>query len=203
MYQRYPVEGRSMRAKRARAALIRCCRALWKRGLVSGSSGNVSARLDDGTILITPTRKALGLLREEDLVRIGPSGAALDGGKPSGEWRLHVAAYDARPQILAVVHTHPTFCVVWAGEDRLFPRETVASTESLAAMALVAYHPTGTQELADATRDALRDGTPLALLVRHGLVAVSDDIDEAYVQTDLAEECAKVAYYSALFRAVS
>ena len=98
------------------------------------------------------------------------------------------------------MRTHPTFCVVWAGEDRLFPRETVASTESLAPMKFVPYHPTGTQELADATRDALRDGTPLALLARHGLVAVSGDIDEANVQTDLAEECAKVAYYSALFR---
>lgn len=168
---------------------------------MSGSSGNVSARLDDGTLLITPTRKALGLLAESDLVRISHDGKPEDGGKPSGEWRLHVAAYTARQDIETVVHTHPTFCVVWAGEDRLFPRETVASTESLAPMTFVPYHPTGTQELADATRDALRDGTPLALLGRHGLVAVSRDFDEAYVQTDLAEECAKVAYYSALFRA--
>jgi ribulose-5-phosphate 4-epimerase/fuculose-1-phosphate aldolase len=190
-----------MRVQEARAALIRCCRALWERGLVSGSSGNVSARLDDGTLLITPTRKALGLLAENDLVRISHDGAPREGGKPSGEWRLHVAAYAARQEIQIVVHTHPTFCVVWAGEDRLFPRETVASTESLAAMTFVPYHPTGTQELADATRNALRDGTPLALLASHGLVAVSNDIDEAYVQTDLAEECAKVAYYSALFRA--
>jgi L-fuculose-phosphate aldolase len=68
-------------------------------------------------------------------------------------------------------------------------------------MTFVPYYPTGTQQLADATREALRGGAPLALLARHGLVAVSRDIDEAYVQTDLAEECAKVAYYSALFRA--
>ncbi|MGH7662404.1 MAG: class II aldolase/adducin family protein [Vulcanimicrobiaceae bacterium] len=190
-----------MREDRARGALIRCCRALWERGLVSGSSGNVSARLDDGSVLITPTRKALGLLNEDDLVRMSHDGGALEGGKPSSEWRLHVAAYAARQDIESVVHTHPTFCVVWAGQDRLFPRETVASTESLAATTFVPYHPTGSQALADATREALRDGAPLALLARHGLVAVSHDIDEAYVQTDLAEECAKVAYYSALFRA--
>jgi len=190
-----------MHVGEASAALIRCSRALWERGLVTGSSGNVSARLDDGAILITPTRRALGLLNDDELVRIDTNGEPLDAGKPSSEWRLHVAAYAARPQIRFVVHTHPTFCVVWAGEHQLFPRETVASNESLAAMALVAYHPTGTQALADATRDALAGGAPLALLARHGLVAVADDIDEAYVQTDLAEECAKVAYYTAVFRA--
>lgn len=192
-----------MRVGKARAALIRCSTALWERGLVTGSSGNTSARLDDGTILITPTRKALGLLEKDDLVRIDARGNVLSSGKPSSEWRLHVAAYEAREDVETVIHTHPTFCVVWAGEGRLFPRETVASTESLAAMAFVPFHPTGTQELADATREALRDGTPLALLARHGLVAVARCTDEAYVQTDLAEECAKVAYYAALFRAVS
>lgn len=189
-----------MRISAARKALVRCSHALWERGLVTGSSGNVSARLDDGTILITPTRCALGLIEKRDLVRIDAGGAPLDDGKPSSEWRLHTAAYAARTEIEAVVHTHPTFCVVWAGEDRLFPRETVASTESLAAMTFVPYHPTGTQELADATRTALTGGIPLALLARHGLVAVSSDIDEAYVQTDLAEECAKVAYYATLLR---
>ena len=165
---------------------------------MSGSSGNLSARLDDGTFLITPSRRSLGLLADSDLVRIDAGGRALSPGIPSSEWRLHVGAYAARPDIEVVVHTHPTFCVVWAGEERLLPRDTVAANESLAAMKLVAYHPTGTQELADATRDALADGTPLALLARHGLVAVAKELEEACVQTDLAEECAKVAYHAAL-----
>lgn len=185
-----------MRIGEARAAIVRCSHALWERGLVTGSSGNVSARVDDGSFLITPTRIALGLLRKRDLARIDSSGTSLNDAKPSSEWRLHVAAYAARGDIEVVVHTHPTFCVVWAGLDRLFPRETVASTESLAEMKLVAYYPTGTQELADATRAALTDGTPLALLARHGLVAVAREMDDAYVQTDLAEECARVAYFA-------
>jgi ribulose-5-phosphate 4-epimerase/fuculose-1-phosphate aldolase len=185
----------------AREAIVDCAHALWDRGLVTGSSGNISARLDNGAFLITPTRKALGLLKKSDLVQINEAGEVLGEGKQSSEWRLHVAAYASRDNIIAVVHTHPTFCVVWAAEDRLFPRETVASTESLRAMNLVQFFPNGTQALADATREALADGTPLALLARHGLVAVSDNFEDAYVQTDLAEECAKVAYYSAVFRA--
>jgi ribulose-5-phosphate 4-epimerase/fuculose-1-phosphate aldolase len=189
-----------LKARDAREEIVRCAHALWDRGLVTGSSGNISARLDDGEILITPTRKALGLLKKSDLVRIDTNGTALGSGKPSSEWRLHVAAYAARDDTEVVVHTHPTFCVVWSGEDRLFPRETVASTESLHAMKLVEFHPNGTQVLADATRDALADGTPLALLARHGLVAVSREMEDAYVQTDLAEECARVAYFAAVFR---
>ena len=188
-----------MKAREAREQILGCAYALWDRGLVTGSSGNISARLDSGEILITPTRKALGLLKKSDLVRIDANGASREDGKPSSEWRLHVAAYAARTDIEVVVHTHPTFCVVWSGENRLFPRETVASTESLRAMKLVPFYPNGTQALADATREALADGTPLALLARHGLVAVSREMEDAYVQTDLAEECAKVAYYSAIF----
>jgi ribulose-5-phosphate 4-epimerase/fuculose-1-phosphate aldolase len=189
-----------LKARDARAKIVGCAHALWDRGLVTGSSGNISARLDNGEILITPTRKALGLLEKSDLVRIDTNGTPLRSGKPSSEWRLHVAAYAARADIEVVVHTHPTFCVVWSSEDRLFPRETVASTESLHAMKLVPFYPNGTQALAEVTRDALADGTPLALLARHGLVAVSREMEDAYVQTDLAEECAKVAYFSALFR---
>lgn len=188
-----------MKTRRAREQIVGCAHALWERGLVTGSSGNISVKLDDGDILITPTRKALGFLRKSDVVRIDVHGKPREEGKPSSEWRLHVAAYAARDDIEVVVHTHPTFCVVWSAQDRLYPRDTVASTESLAPMKLVPFHPNGTQALADATREVLADGTPLALLARHGLVAVSDDMEAAYVQTDLAEECAKVAYFSHLF----
>jgi len=191
-----------VRAGEARDALVACSRALWDRGLVTGSSGNVSARLDDGSVLITPTRKALGSLHRRDLVRIDATGNPLPGedGLPSSEWRLHVGAYAARSEIAFVVHTHPTFCVVWAMKDALFPRETVAATESLGAMNLVPYYPFGTEELADATCAALAGGAPLALLARHGLVAVAAEIEDAYVQTDLAEECAKVAYFARQLR---
>ena len=188
-----------MKARVAREQIAGCAHALWERGLVTGSSGNISVRLDNGDILITPTRKALGFLRKSDIVRIDAAGAPQGDGTASSEWRLHVAAYAARDDIEVVVHTHPTFCVVWSAQGRLYPRDTVAATESLRAMKLVPFYPNGSQELADATRDALTDGTPLALLARHGLVAVAREMEDAYVQTDLAEECAKVAYYSAIF----
>ena len=185
-----------MKRKSASKAIVACAQELWDLRLVTGSSGNISAKLDDGSILITPTRRAFRKLDPGELVRIDAgTGASFDVDKrPSSEFPLHLAAYRARPDIALVVHTHPTHCVVWSGTGQLFPRDTVASTESLAAMVWVDFFPAGSVELAEATSAALAGGAPLALLGNHGLIAVGTDFDEALVQTDLAEECARVAY---------
>jgi ribulose-5-phosphate 4-epimerase/fuculose-1-phosphate aldolase len=189
-------------ASGAHLDLVRIARALWDRHLVSGSSGNLSARLDDGSFLVTPTRASFALLEPDDLVHVHGSGYPHDvAHRPSVETPLHLAAYRARPNIRYVVHTHPTYCVAWSQRGRLFPRDTVAAVESLAPMAWVPFAPSGSQELAEACEIALRSGVPLALLENHGLVAVSSDIDEAFIQTDLAEECAKVAYLHELWTA--
>jgi L-fuculose-phosphate aldolase len=186
-------------ASGAHLALVRTARALWERRLISGTSGNLSARLDDGTILITPTGCSFAHVEPADLVHLDHTAQPYHAGqRPSVELPLHRAAYRARTDIRYVVHTHPTFCVVCSRYGALFPRETVAATESLAPMAWVPFHPSGSQALADATEIALASGAALALLENHGLVAVARDIDDAFVQTDLAEECAKVAYLTAL-----
>ena len=188
-------------ASGAHLALVRIAHELWNRGLVSGSSGNLSARLDDGSLLITPTGCAFARVTPADLVHCDPAGTPRNAGqRPSVERPLHLAAYRARPDIRYVVHTHPTFCVVWSQAGRLFPRDTVAAIESLAAMAWVPFAPSGSIELADAVAGGLSTGAPLALLENHGLIAVSDDIDTAFIQTDLAEACAQVAYYAAAWK---
>ncbi len=179
----------------ARRAIAACARELWDRRLVTGTSGNLSMRLDDGSFAVTPTGAALRALDPAAVVHVDASGRPIDGGRPSIELPLHLAAYGARSDARVVVHTHPTFCVVWAGLGRIFPRETVASRESLAAIGWVPYHPPGSRELAEGTASALADA-PLALLESHGLVAIGTSFDVPFVQTDLAEECARVAYFT-------
>ncbi len=179
--------------------LVRIAHELWQRGLVQGTSGNLSARLDDGSVLITPTGCAFARLTPGDLVHLAPDGTARGEGHPSVERPLHLAAYRARPDVRFVVHTHPVFCTVWACRGQLFPRDTVAANESLAPMAWTPFHPSGSVALADAVAAALAGGAPLALMENHGLIAAHADIDTAFVQTDLAEACAEVAYYAALW----
>lgn len=181
----------------AREAIVRYCRRLWQRRLVSGSSGNVSVRLGDGSILITPSQRALAELAPSEIVAVQPSGDAMaPGQRPSSELPLHVAAYAARADIRCVVHTHPTFCVVWSLSGRVFPQETVGARETLGPVGWCAYAPAGSRELAGACATVLAGGTDTVILERHGLTTVGMTLESAFVLTDLAEEAARVAYHA-------
>ncbi|MDQ2992757.1 MAG: class II aldolase/adducin family protein, partial [Candidatus Eremiobacteraeota bacterium] len=130
---------------RARAEIVRYCRLLWDRRLVTGTSGNVSVRLDDGDLLVTPSGKSLRDLDEADIVRVDERGAARNTQQhPTSELPLHIAAYDVRPDLYCVVHTHPTFCVVWSKVGSIFPRDTVGARETLGPVAWTAYRDPGT-----------------------------------------------------------
>jgi ribulose-5-phosphate 4-epimerase/fuculose-1-phosphate aldolase len=181
----------------ARREIARYCALLWQRRLVTGTSGNVSVRLRDGDIVVTPTQRSLGSLGESELVRTAPSGVPRDGqGTPTSELPLHIAAYAVRKDVCAIVHTHPTFCVVWSKTGRTFERDTVGARETLGEVAWTRYEPPGSQALADVTATEFARGVEIVLMERHGLSAVAASLEEAFVSTDLAEEAARIAFFS-------
>jgi len=183
----------------AREELARYCARLWQRRLVSGTSGNVSVKLDDGDLLVTPASRCLDGLRSHDLVRVDGAGRPRDATqRPTSELPLHVAAYAVRPDVRCVVHAHPTFCVVWSLWGQLFPQETVGARETLGPVAWTPYRPTGTAELAEVCRDAFSRGFNTVLMERHGLSSVGPDLEVAFLLADQAEEAARVAYYASL-----
>ena len=182
-----------------RGEIVRWAARLWKRRLVTGTSGNVSVRLRDGSLLVTPARRSLAELAPKDLVRVGPDGEAFDSRqRPSSELPLHLAAYDARAEARCVVHTHPTFCVVWSREGHLFAQDTVGARETLGPVAWVPYRPPGSTELAAACAQAFASGIDVVLMERHGLSTIGATLQEAFDRTDLAEEAARIAYFGAL-----
>jgi L-fuculose-phosphate aldolase len=183
----------------ARSELVSYCRLVWERRLTAGSSGNVSVRLEDGDLLVTPSGTSLGLLAKRDLVRLSADGTPLDARRrPTTELPLHLAAYRVRSEIRCVLHTHPTFCVVWSKTGAIFPRDTVGAAESLRDCTWTPYRKNGTQELADLCAAEFERGIDIVMMERHGLTAVSDSLEDALVQTELAEEAARIAYYSRL-----
>ena len=147
---------------------------------------------------MTPSGRSLGDLDARDLVALEPDGTPRAGGIPTSELPLHLAAYRARPEIACVLHTHPTMCVVWSKNGAIFPRDTVGASETLRSAAWTPYHPNGTLELAEVCAAAFAAGVDVVLMERHGLSVVSTDLDDAFLQTDLAEEAARIAYYSQL-----
>jgi L-fuculose-phosphate aldolase len=181
----------------ARESIAQYCALLWERRLVTGTSGNVSVRLADGDIIVTPTLRSLRALDPAELVRTDPHGNPRETHqRPTSELPLHVAAYRARSDIRCVVHTHPTFCVVCSKLGRMFERDTVGATETLGAVSWTPYRPPGSLELAHVTAAEFERGADVVLMERHGISAVGATLEQAFVSTDLAEEAARIAFFS-------
>jgi len=177
-----------------RSAVVEAAREMLRLGLVSGTSGNASARDGDG-LVITPAGVPYEQMTEDDLVVMDMDGEPADGqGEPSSERRVHVAIYAARPDVGAVVHTHSVHATAWSflGE----PLDT--GTEELEAAArgevlTAPFAPTGTDEIAAAAVEALGDRHAV-LLARHGVVAVGDTPAAALTTCVALERQAQIAW---------
>jgi L-fuculose-phosphate aldolase len=181
----------------AREQIAEYCALLWERRLVTGTSGNVSARLEDGDLIVTPTLMSLRVVRPEHLVRTDGRGVPRDPAqRPTSELPLHVAAYNVRPEARALVHTHPTFCVVCSKLGRVFERDTVGARETLGTLAWTPYRPAGSQELAEVTCAEFAAGAEIVIMERHGISAIGQTLEQAFASTDLAEEAARIAFFS-------
>jgi ribulose-5-phosphate 4-epimerase/fuculose-1-phosphate aldolase len=183
-----------MNEREARDAIVRYAELLWERRLVAGNSGNVSVRLDDGTLLVTPTGRSLRDLAPDELVRTSATGEALASGKPTSELPLHVAAYRTRPDVRCVIHTHPTYCVAWSKTGTLFALDTVGAIESLGPIAWTRYAKSGTAELADVCAAAFAAEADTIVMERHGLSSAAADLETAFLRTDLAEQTAQIEF---------
>lgn len=178
----------------ARERLCRYAALAWTRGLVAGTSGNLSTRLPSGNVLVTPASRSLRALQPSDLVIVDANGTPRGDapGSATSELPLHLAAYRARPECAAVVHLHPTHTVAWTKRGRLFPLDTVGAIESLGAVAYTAYAPAGSRELAACCADAFSGGALTVVMERHGLSSIGRTLEEAFDRADLAEQTAAI-----------
>jgi L-fuculose-phosphate aldolase len=179
-----------------RKSVLSTARTMSRRGLSPGRSGNVSARFGAG-MLITPTGLAYDVIDADDIVLVGSNGDATGQRRaPSSEWRFHLAAYGARPDRHAVVHTHSMHATILACAHKPIPAFTymVAVAGGLD-IPLVPYATFGTPELSQyvATGLAHRDA---CLMANHGQIALGRDLDSAldlaHAVETLAEQYFKV-----------
>ncbi len=174
-----------------RDAIAAACRRLSADGLVRGTSGNVSIRVDD-LVAVTPTGAALAELTAEDVAVVDRHGTQVEGPlAPTSELGLHLAVYD-RYESGSVVHTHAPVATALACvlEDEL----PCVHYEMLAlggSVRVAPYATFGTQELADRCVDAL-DGRTAVLLANHGTVTHGATLDAAVDATALLEWAARV-----------
>lgn len=153
-------------------------------------SGNLSVRDGDG-FLVTPAALPYALLTDADIVRVGLDGSVAPGQRrPSSEWRLHLAIHVARPDALAVVHTHSPRATALSCARRAIPPFHYVILAAGGPDIRCADHATfGTQALAEKCLRAL-DGRRAALLANHGTVAIGTTLDRAEILAGEVENLA-------------
>jgi L-fuculose-phosphate aldolase len=177
------------------AELTRYASRIVERGLAAGPGGNLSAR-DGDRIWISPSGYPLDLIEPGDWVPMDIETGRVErsGPRPSSEFDMHLEIYRARPDVNAVVHTHPpiTVGVISAGIREIPPMfpDYVAIAGTIGA---IDYVVPCSPELAAAVRNEIRNPVMSALLMRnHGLLTVGGSVREAYYRTEVIEEAARI-----------
>lgn len=181
--------------REARRDIVEVCRQIYARGWITATDGNVSVLLGPDRVLATPTAINKGKMTEDDLLVVDRRGGVITGSrKPSSELRMHLAAYDERPDVRAVVHAHPTNCIAFslAGVSLaqcLLP-EIVFTFGSIPT---TAYTTPTTEEVPDEIRKWVRDFDAM-ILDRHGSLTLGADVFAAYDKLERMEHVAEITF---------
>lgn len=181
----------------APGAVLAAAKDMLRKGLVEGTAGNISARQEDGTIVITPSSVDYADMELDDLVVIDADGetiSAKDGRAASSEKLLHLACYRAFDDVGSVIHSHPVHATMFAithqpipaciDEFSIFVGGEVRCTD---------YAASGTPEVGEQAVKAL-DGRGAALIANHGMVAVGPKPSTVLHITALVERSAKIVW---------
>jgi L-fuculose-phosphate aldolase len=177
----------------ARADLIRFSHLCYERHLLVGLDGNLSARLSDELVLTTKAGCHKGLVTDADLVVVDMSGRLVRGeGRPTSELAMHLACYDRRPDLRAVVHAHPPHCIAFTVAGVSMARCVLPEVVlTLGAVPTLPYETTGTGDLATLVGDAVRSHDAV-MMDRHGAVCVGTSVLDAFCKLETMEHMAKI-----------
>jgi L-fuculose-phosphate aldolase len=176
-----------------REELLRVGKLCYTRNMLVSLDGNLSALLNDGTVLCTRAGCHKGFLTDDDLIVVDRKGKKLRGqGLPTSEIFMHLAAYQERPDCKAVVHAHPpisvAFTIAGVSMARCVLPEVVLT---LGTVPTVQYQTTGTHALADQLRPYLKVHDAV-LMDRHGAVCLGSSPFDAFCKLETMEHTALI-----------
>jgi ribulose-5-phosphate 4-epimerase/fuculose-1-phosphate aldolase len=186
-----------MSEARLREAICTQAASIFARGLTGGASGNISARCEDGGLLVSPTGASFGALDPARLARFDAKGRHVSGDKPTKEMPLHAAFYETRGTAGAVVHLHSTHSVALSmlpetDPENMLPPLTAYSIMRLGKVKLLPYYRPGDPAMGDAVR-GLAGKRAAVVLANHGPVVAARDLEAAAYAMEELEETAKLA----------
>ena len=176
-------------------AVLAAAQRMLAEGLVEGTSGNISGRLPDGRVCLTPSSVAYDTMTLDDLVVVSLDGEVVSGHRsPTTEKDLHLSALRRYPELGAVIHTHAVYATMFALAHEAIPaviEEVVVYVGG--DVPCCAYRGTGSVELGDEVADHLVD-RGAALLANHGLVTCGATPEKALHNAALVERTAKIVW---------
>ncbi len=172
-------------------------KSMFDRGLTGGSTGNISARTEDGGLLVSPTGSSFGRLDPAELSRFDAAGQHVAGLKPTKEMPLHSAFYETRKSAGAVVHLHSCHSVAWSmmpgiDPDNVLPPLTPYAIMKLGKVQLLPFFMPGDAAMGEALR-SLGGKRSAVLLANHGPVVAGKEVEAACNAIEELEETAKLA----------
>lgn len=182
-----------MHERALRQEIVTIGRHLYERGLIVAGDGNISARLADDLVLTTPSGMCKGMLTPEDMVVVDMQGGVRGGmRRPSSELFMHLAVYEQRPDVRAVVHAHPPTAVACTlahvtMTECVLPEVIL----TLGAVPTAPYAMTGTREMYEVIADLLPHHNAI-LLTHHGALTVGDTLMRAFMRMEQVEHTAKI-----------
>ena len=175
--------------------LVEFGRRLYLRNHIGAAEGNLSTRLPDGRIMITPSGVNKGYMNPDDMVICDNSGKKVQGSrKPSSEIKLHVAIYNWRPDINAICHAHPVYATAYSTArvplTRCILPEVVGT---IGAIPLTQYASPGSSDLPNSLQ-ALIDRYDAFLLEAHGVLSLGKTIEDAFNKIETIERYANILF---------
>jgi L-fuculose-phosphate aldolase len=182
-----------------RLEIIKVCRKLEGRGLIAASDGNVSARVGEDCILITPSGVSKAEMEPEAIAKTSMQGNLLEGPiKPSSEIRMHLQVYGMRPDVLAIVHAHPPVATAFTLAGYPFNSKVLPEVWMMLGKVHVAPYATpSTDEVPQSIEPYVMESRAI-LLKRHGALTFGGTLMEACARMEKIEHCAKILFYAAM-----
>ena len=176
-----------------RLGIVEFGQRLHANGFVAATDGNLSVRLDEHRLLVTPTCMSKGMMRPADIVIVDMDGNRLAGKRRvSTEIGMHLLIYRLRPDVRGVVHAHPPTATGFAASGLDLNRPLVCEVVvGLGSIPLARYGTPGTPELTDGL-EPLIPGHDAILMANHGVVTLGSSLENAYMKMETVEHFAKI-----------
>jgi L-fuculose-phosphate aldolase len=178
-----------------RVAVLAAARTMYARGLVEGTAGNVSGRVDDGTVVVTPSSLSYEDMTLDDLVVVDLDGNVVSGTRSAtSEKGVHLAAFAAYPEVGGVVHCHAVHASMFAVAHRPIPAAIDEFVVYIGGdVPCGEYQPSGSDALPIEVAKHLHDRSAV-LMANHGLVTIGKSVDDALHSALVVEHNAKIMW---------